>query len=1088
MKTRMFGIFIFAGTVKRISQYILITLAAGTSLLPARGISSAGSSADVRVIASTGSSVTLEYMPRYLPGHKVISDGKEYETIAFNKNSGRDFSSPGKPDIRYRTIPIGLWGRSNNRVTVLSSEYETVSGFPLATIPDQHAESKNKIRAGTSAIETFEPAAVALLDNVAKVKGTYVGYLKLFPVQFNPASRTLKKYSRIVVRVDFGPRERASAPAADDDWMRASLVNYPVVKRSLQPSNASQRSTFSNSALAAGTWYKLEVRDDGMYKIDAAYLSALGIDRSSVPSIRDLKVYGGNGMALPADLSVPRAADLVQLPALYVDVNGNSKFDPEDYILFYGQGVTGWTYDTAALQYSHYINHFANSNEYFLEYAPGTGNGKQMIVEPSPGSGVKTSTTVGKVFFEEEKTNFVQSGQQWYSSPLNPNDSRVIVNQLEGYVAGSPVTYNYEMLSRSNANVYFTIQESGTQIALLPIGATEDAISLAGTDYYATIGDGQTTAVPSLSANTSTLKVVYNAASTDATGYINWIELTYQQNLAAVGDALLFTSPDTTGAVEFDLSGFSSSPFSVFDITDSVKVMQPQPDQSPGTYFVRDNISRGRMKRYWAGTTAAYKTPLSFLKIPNSNLRGGISGADFIIITHHDFLPEALRLKAHKESLPGADALKTAVVEIDTIYNEFGNGLPDPVAIRDFLAYATTQWQPSPRYVLFFGDACFDYKNILNLDRNWVPTYESPESNVQISTYGYDDFYTYLQPGNTTTVTIPSGRLAVRSLAEAQLVVDKIIQYENAPTFGPWKDLITIVADDRNVNGAFDDAANPEQAEALAEGYVPNTLQLMKIYESDYPTVVAASGNTKPEVRQAIIDQVNRGTLVLNYIGHGNPKVWSHETILTLDDVSTQFTNASDQTFVVAATCDWGRFDYAGSQSSAEEIIVNPSGGAVGVITPDREVFSDENAVANRTLYTYLFSTDPYVRTVRLGDALMMTKNDNVDNLENNRKYHLLADPTLRLAVPQLVMRIDSINGKPVSSLAFDTLRALSKVTVTASIRDMNGVLQNLNSDSALVTIFDADRTDSTFDSGKNADGSTLDVQLHVSEAGSDDL
>ena len=65
-----------------------------------------------------------------------------------------------------------------------------------------------------------------------------------------------------------------------------------------------------------------------------------------------------------------------------------------------------------------------------------------------------------------------------------------------------------------------------------------------------------------------------------------------------------------------------------------------------------------------------------------------------------------------------------------------------------------------------------------------------------------------------------------------------------------------------------------------------------------------------------------------------------------------------------------------------------------------------------------------------------------------------------------LVMQVDSINGKPVTSVTFDTLQALSKVTVTASIRDINGVVQDINSDSALVTIFDAEPTDSVYDSG----------------------
>ena len=368
---------------------------------------------------------------------------------------------------------------------------------------------------------------------------------------------------------------------------------------------------------------------------------------------------------------------------------------------------------------------------------------------------------------------------------MNPNDSRVIVNTLNGYVPGSPIGYNYELLSRSNVQAIFYIQESGNQIGSLAIGATDDVDhacrrfnTIMQVWAMAKLHNG-----PALAGNTSTLKIVYTDPSTIAIGYINWIELTYQEQLAAVSDALLFTSPDTTAAVEYDLSGFSTARFSVFDVTDSVKVMQPQIDTVAGTYLFRDYLTGGKVKRYWAGTTAAYKTPLSFVRIPNTNLRGGIPGADFVIVTHHDFVSEALRLAAYKESLPGTAALNTAVVEVDTIYNEFGNGLPDPVAIRDFLEYATNNWQFAPRYVLFFGDACFDYKNILNLDKNWVPTYETAESNSQIDTYGYDDFFTCLQPGDTSTVTMASGRLAVRSLDEARLIVDRIIQYETAPTF-----------------------------------------------------------------------------------------------------------------------------------------------------------------------------------------------------------------------------------------------------------------------------------------------------------------
>jgi hypothetical protein len=1031
---------------------------------------------DVRVLESTDYGVTLEFKPKYLPAQTIVVDRNDYQTVRIERGSSWDYADAGKPDVRFRTIALGLPGMTNNRVTVIAADYATVSGFSLAPVPTI-IPAKSPVgtlsRESSGPQNEFYPAIVVSLNAVAIVKGVSVGYLRIFPAQYNSVTRTLKKYSRLVIRIDFGPRQPA-ATSSDDEWMKRSLLNYPQVKRSLQNSSTLAKRTAVNSALSSGNWYKLEVREDGMYKIDATYLRTLGIDRGSIASIRDLKIYGNNGLALPENLLQPRAADLTMHAALYVDVNGNGKFDDDDYILFYGQGITGWTYLSFDRDFSHYTNPYTNSNFYFLQYAPQNAASKEMSTVQTPSSGVTVSTTVGKIFFDEERTNVTHSGLEWYSAPMNPNDSRVIANKLNGYLAGTPVRYKYEMLSRSDVTTAFNIEESGVQIASLFIAGIDPG-TLAGDPVYnyANRNQGQVLSIPSLTDSRSAVKIVYNANSMVATGYINWLELLYTQQLVGINEALIFTSPDTTAAVQYALSGFSGNKFSVFDITEvlNVKIVSSQADQIAGTYLFRDNLSAGSVKRYWAGTSSAYKTPASFVRIPNTNLRGVTSVPNFIIITHRDFLAEAQRLKSFKENLPGGDALKTIVVEVDTIYNEFGGGIPDPVAIRDFLKYATTNWpqasgQPAPGYVLFFGDACFDFKNILGIDRNWVPTYQTPESDYQIETYGYDDFFAYLTPGDIVTVTIAHGRLPVRTAAEARLEVDRIIQYESAPSFGTWKNLITVVSDDRNVNGELDGADNPEQAEALAVSYIPSLFEVKKIYEEDYPMVFSSAGRVRPDARQALLDQINKGTLVLNFTGHGNPKVWSHESILTKDDVINQLSNGNRLALIVAATCDWGRYDEAGEQSSAEEAIVNPNGGAIGVISANRAVYSSDNAATNYALYSHLFSRNPFNPTLRLGDGLMLAKNDRGSGaVSNNRKYHLLGDPTLRLSVPRLVTQIDSINGMPVGSGFFDTLQALSKITIKASLRDTNGIVQNINSDSALVSVFDAERTAFVFDS-----------------------
>jgi hypothetical protein len=1052
--------------LKRTLQSGFIAFAVSAAAMAQENSSSVDQYPDVRILESTDNGVTLEFKPKYLPGQNIVVDQDDYQIVRIERGSTWDYADAGKPDIRFRTVAVGLPGMTNNRVSIVVADYETVNGYSLAPVPtlvpSSHANPDGRLyRRSPSSRNEFYPASTVTMNSVAMVKGVPVGYLRIFPVQYNSLSKILRKYSRIVIRVDFGARERIAA-SKDDDWMRVSLLNYAVVKRLLPRVAAPAKRVLVNSVLSTGKWYKLEVREDGMYKIDLAYLRTLGIDRSPL-DIRDFKIYGNNGLALPADLSQSRPADLTQQAAFYGD----------DYILFYGQGVTGWTYSSDLKDFTHYTNPYTNSNFYFLQDAQG-GAVKEMSTVQSPSSGITDSTTVGKMFFDEERTNVTHSGLEWYSAPMNPNDSRVIVNKLNGYVAGTPVRYKYEMLSRSDVTAPFNIKESEVQIAppLIVAGMNKETLEDPAANF-ANRNQGQAL-IPSLTDSRSAVKIVYNANSAGSIGYINWLEILYTQELVGINEALIFTSPDTTAAVQYALGGFFGNKFSVFDITDvlNVKIVSSDSDQIVGTYLFRDNLSSGSVKRYWAGTTSAYKTPASFVRIPNTNLRGVTSGVDFIIITQRDFLAEAQRLKSYKENLPGGDALKTFVVEVDTIYNEFGGGMPDPVAIRDFLKYATSHWpqasgQPPPGYVLFFGDACFDFKNILGSERNWVPTYQTPESNLQIETYGYDDFFAFLTPGNTTKVTLAHGRLPVRTAAEARFEVDRIIKYESAPSFGTWKNLITVVADDRNVNGDLDGAPNPEQAENLAQNYIPRLFEVKKIYEEDYPMVISSTGRTRPAARQALLDQVNRGTLVLNFTGHGNPKVWSHESILTKDDVINQFSNGDKLTFVVAATCDWGRYDESGEQSSAEEALVNANGGAIGVVSADRAVYSGDNAATNQALYRYLFSTNPFSRTVPLGDGLMSAKNDdNSGSASNNQKYHLLGDPTLRLAVPRLVMKIDSINGKPIGSGIFDTLQALSKVTIKASVRDTTAAVnENFSSDSALVTVFDAERTAFVFDS-----------------------
>ncbi|MEW6061128.1 MAG: C25 family peptidase propeptide domain-containing protein, partial [Bacteroidota bacterium] len=325
---------------------------------------------DVKVIESDEQGLTIEFRPQYGANKKIAAEGNTFELPQFKFGLSSLRYDAGIEDIRIRVILLAIPSYHKNAVSVIASDYEMVSSFLLAPVPsidviDDLEATNNTYHTKFVSRNNFYPEQIAELKNVSMVKGVLMGNLVITPYQYQSNTKTLKRYSRIVVRVDYGPKEVTNDNSGNADWTKASVLNYSIAKRWAVGSSL-KKATVTNSVLAAGTWTKMEVADEGVYKIDAGYLRSVGVDPSSLSSITDIKVFGADGRRIPEDLNAPRPADLPQMAIEYVDKNGNGKFDSEDYILFYGQGITGWNYNPVQRRYSHYVNPYTFSNYYFL--------------------------------------------------------------------------------------------------------------------------------------------------------------------------------------------------------------------------------------------------------------------------------------------------------------------------------------------------------------------------------------------------------------------------------------------------------------------------------------------------------------------------------------------------------------------------------------------------------------------------------------------------------------------------------------------------------------------------------------------------
>ena len=145
-------------------------------------------------------------------------------------------------------------------------------------------------------------------------------------------------------------------------------------------SNNNQRYYAPNSVLATGTWYKIGVTQDGVYKITSAFLKQLGVDTTNLDP-HNIKIFGNGGGMLPALNAVPRADDLVE-NAIEIAGESDGHFNSTDYILFFGQSPDQWYLDTADNKFHHIKNLYSDTTFYFLTYDIG-GASKRISFQSS---------------------------------------------------------------------------------------------------------------------------------------------------------------------------------------------------------------------------------------------------------------------------------------------------------------------------------------------------------------------------------------------------------------------------------------------------------------------------------------------------------------------------------------------------------------------------------------------------------------------------------------------------------------------------------------------------------------------------------
>jgi hypothetical protein len=848
---------------------------------------------------------------------------------------------------------------------------------------------------------------------VVRRKQPYV-QVRLQPVRWNPATSVFEK-----------------------------LVSFDlVVDVEDQPERAENNRARINSVLSEGEWYKVKIDKSGIFKITYQELQEMGFDVSVNP--KKIAIFGNGGGILPEINNVFRHNDLVQNPIMVVGEEDGS-FDPNDYILFYGEGPVTWKYNALSKVFNFQSNYYDDYSYYFISALNEDAKRVQTIQETQGSPDVVINDFIDYQHHELDERNLFNTGRQWFGEVYDFNLTKEFAFNFPNILKESESGYlNAAFAGRSFSNHSFSLYvndqlEKTVSVETVYANNQYQLGKTRSTHFTFTPDDDQLV-----------VKTVYNRASNNSVGYLNFIELNVKRNLRMEGGQMMFRTPisDTNAQIARYRLGNASNDLIIWDVSNPVHAKKVNGQLAGST--IEFNATAEMLTEYIAFYDGDdhYKT-VFVEKVANQNLHA-LKNIDYLIIVHNDFLDEANRLAEFHKTI---DNFSSYITTPEIIYNEFSAGSQDITAIRDFVKMLYDGSDPGReiKYLLLFGDASFDYKDRLADNTNFVPCWESMESMNIVNSVASDDYFGLLDDGEGIggAVDVGIGRFVVGTIEEAESAVDKVIDYATNTTdvMQPWRNMITFVADDGDNN------THLRHAEELSDHIYQNypVYNIDKIYLDAYKQIATPGGQASPDMNKAINDKIDKGTLIFNYSGHGGESGLGHEKFMQIADINS-WTNTDKLSLFITATCEFTRYDDPTRVSAGEFVFLNKKGGAIALMSTARATYASSNLALNRAIYKNNLFKKVNGEYPCLGEVIMKSK---LVGGDNDTKFVLIGDPALRLAYTKHKAETIKINSEVVIENMPDTLQALAKVKVEGIVTDQQGILLSDFNGLVFPTVYD---------------------------------
>ncbi|MEG2218477.1 MAG: type IX secretion system sortase PorU [Muribaculaceae bacterium] len=780
----------------------------------------------------------------------------------------------------------------------------------------------------------------------------------------------------------------------------------------------------ANSKLASGKWVKIAIPENGVYEITNDELIQFGFSNPA-----KVRLFGYGGTAIPEELKASNSIDdVVQLPILRTS----------NKICFYGRSAKDIYLLGAASSAPRYVpslNPYSTKGYYFL-----TDDSKyqELLIDviSNPNNGVyNISESFDYAYHEKEEMSLSSTGKQFLGEDFTAERSISIPMEMPNFVEGSQLIVNVAVALSATSDGRITTSINGENVTFVN---NNDIIRAASSHYvYFNSSSPYVYFTPKLSPVKANVKIGVDCSGVVKSIKNDYIIFTYKRH-----NTLL-------NGINQQRMGFSH--ISVYDkivITDAdanTVLWNINDAQNPHQYALESKSNNDGSFQASCSTqkSAAWTQFIAFnpsrqlLKVENAGEvinqdLHGMAVPDMVIITTHDFLPIAQKLADYHKT---ADALDVAVVDQNSIFNEFSSGTPDATAYRKF---AKMLWDKDPikfKYLLLFGGGSYDNRKLIgNKGDNLLLTYQSDASNDESMSFTTDDYFAFLSDnsgGNIIheNVNIAVGRMPVTNVQEADNAVSKLINYMKNSSYENWRNNMLIICD-KGDEGLH--MYQGEGVEKLVNETLSLNMQVNKVYSEAFPLINNYADVAREKIHRFIVD----GQLLVTYVGHGSPIALS-QTIGLWRKEDVKSAKTSNIPLFSLATCDVARFD-SDTRGIAEDMFHASNGGAIACMASARSVSATENDKLNRAFISALLTKNSDGSYSSIGAANMKSKLVFAEPNLNKLNFILFGDPAMKLIYPKSTIKINTIND---ISPELAAISPMSEVVIKGSVLNEDGTM-----------------------------------------------